>query len=80
MAMTNAEKQARYREKHLKGVDGGKERLQAIISVNAKLALDRLAQHHGVTLAALVERLALEEASRVTAGMDGDQFKRFVGE
>jgi hypothetical protein len=27
-----------------------------------------------------VERLAQEEAARVTAGMDGDEFRRFVGE
>jgi len=50
------------------------------ISLHAKLALERLARHYGETLAGVVERLALDEAARVTAGMDGDQFKRFVGE
>jgi len=39
-----------------------------------------LAKHYGLTLAGMVERLALEETARVTAGMDGEQFKRFVGE
>jgi hypothetical protein len=34
----------------------------------------------GLTLAGMVERLALDEPTRVTAPMDGDQFKRFVGE
>ena len=80
MAQNSAQRQAAYRQKHLKEMDGGKERLQAIISAPAKQSLDRLARHHGLTLAALVERLSLEEAARVTAGMDGDQFKRFVGE
>jgi len=28
----------------------------------------------------MVERLALEEAARVTAGMDSGQFREFVGE
>jgi hypothetical protein len=78
MALSAAEKQARYRQKHLKG--GDRERLQAVVSLHAKLALERLARHYGLPLAGMVERLAMEEAARVTAGMDGDQFKRFVGE
>jgi hypothetical protein len=78
MAMSAAEKQARYRQRHLR--DGDRERLPAVVSLHAKLALGRLARHYGVTLARMVERLALDEAARVTATMDGDQFKRFVGE
>jgi hypothetical protein len=78
MAMSAAEKQARYRQRHIK--DGDRERLQAVISLHAKLALGRLARHYGLTLAGMLERLALEEAARVTTGMDSDQFKRFVGE
>jgi hypothetical protein len=60
--------------------DSDRERLQAAACLHAKLPLERLAQHYGLTLADMVERLALEEAARVTAPMDGDQFKRFVGE
>ena len=78
MALSAAEKQARYRQKHIK--NGDRERLQAVISLHAKRALERLARHYGLTLAGMVERLAMEEAARVTTGMDGDQFKRFVGE
>lgn len=80
MAQNSAQRQAAYRQRHLKDENGDKGRLQAVVSLAAKQALDRLARHHGLTLAALVERLALEEAARVTAGMDADQFKRFVGE
>jgi hypothetical protein len=78
MALSAAEKQARYRQKHLR--DGDRVRLQAVVSLHAKLALGRLARHYGLTLAGMVERLAQEEAARVTAGMDGDEFRRFVGE
>jgi hypothetical protein len=78
MALSAAEKQARYRQRYIK--EGDRERLQAVISLHAKLALKRLARHYGLTLAGMVERLALEEAARVTAPMDGDQFKRFVEE
>ncbi len=80
MALTNAEKQARYRERHLKDVEGMRERLQAVVSIQAKRALESLARHHGATLAGIVERLALEEQARVTAGMDAEQFRQFVGE
>lgn len=78
MALTAAEKQARYRERHLK--EGDKERLQLVVSLHAKRALERLARHHGMTMAAMLERLAQEEQSRVTAGMDNHQYRVFVGE
>lgn len=78
MAMTNAEKQAAYRIRKLKEGDG--ERLQAVISLHAKRALERLARHHGATQAALLERLILEEQKRVTAVMDDDQHRLYIGE
>lgn len=78
MALSAAEKQARYRERHLK--EGERERLQLVISLQAKRALERLAQHHGLTMAAMLERLALEEQKRVTADMDGEQYRGYVGE
>lgn len=78
MALTAAERQARYRQRHLQ--EGDRERLQLVVSLQAKRALERLARHHGVTLAALLERLALEEQGRITAGMDGDQYRAYVGE
>lgn len=78
MAMTAAEKQARYRERHLK--EGDKERLQIIIGLSAKRALERLAHHHGLTMGAMLERLVLDEQASVTAGMDGVQYRAYVGE
>jgi hypothetical protein len=41
MALTTAEKQQRYRERHL-GVKGGKQRIQFFVSVQAKAQLERL--------------------------------------
>lgn len=78
MAMSNAQKQAAYRARKIKEGDG--ERLQAVISLHAKRALERLARHHGSTQAATLERLILEEQQRVTAGMDADQHRAYVGE
>ncbi len=79
MALTAAEKQQRYRERHL-GVDGGKERVQLFISVHAKAQLGRLARHHGYTVTRLIEVLAAEAerallaklpARRQTVYLDG---------
>jgi hypothetical protein len=41
MALTNAEKQARYRERHL-GIDGEKTLVQLFLSVEAKAQLERI--------------------------------------
>jgi len=78
MAMTNAEKQASYRQRRIKEGDG--ERLQAVISLQAKRGLERLARHAGLSQAAMLERLILDEQQRVTAGMDGDVYRVNVGE
>ena len=78
MALSPAEKQARFRERHLK--EGNRERLQLVVSLQAKRALERLARHHGLTQAAMLERLVMAEQERVTAGMDGDAFLAYVGE
>ena len=78
MGMTSAEKQARYRQKHL--VDGEQKRIQLVVSLDAALALKRLAQHLGTTQAEVVESLVLAEKNRVTADMSADQHRAFVGE
>jgi hypothetical protein len=59
MALTAAEKQQRYRERHL-GVDGAKDRIQLFISAQAKAQLRRLARHHGCTVTKVVETLAFD--------------------
>ena len=59
MALTSAEKQQRYRERHL-CVDGQKDRLQCMVSAHAKAQLTRLAHYHGYSVTALVEALAAQ--------------------
>ena len=59
MVMTTAEKQQRYRERHL-GIDGTKERLQLFISVRARAQLGRLARHRGYTVTMAVETLVAD--------------------
>jgi hypothetical protein len=77
MALTNNEKQAIYRQRKL---EAGAERVQAIISLQAKRGLERLARHNGLSQTAMLERLILEEQSRVTAKMEGDAYRVYIGE
>ena len=62
MALTSAEKQRRYRERHL-GVHGSRERIQLFISVQTKAQLGRLARHYGYTITKVVEDL-VKDADR----------------
>ena len=78
MPMTPAEKQARYRERHLQ--EGQRERLQLIVSTGTKRALERLARHQGTSQTALFEKLILEAQTAATAGMGGEEYRVYVGE
>lgn len=66
MAMTNAERQRHYRQRHLKAVDGSGERLSLILSLPAKKALERLASFHGTSQRATLERLILDAQAHTT--------------
>ncbi len=57
MAKTNAERQAAYRERHLKDEQGMGERLNMVVDMKAKLALKRLAIRYGVTQRDVLEGL-----------------------
>jgi Replication regulatory protein RepB len=62
MALTSAEKQRRYRERHL-GVHGSKERIQIFVSVQTKAQLGRLARRCGYTITRVIEDL-VKDADR----------------
>jgi hypothetical protein len=62
MALTSAEKQRRYRERHL-GAQGFKERIQLFVTVQTKAQLGRLARHFGYTITKVVEDL-VKDAER----------------
>jgi hypothetical protein len=64
VTLTNAEKQARYRERHL-GVDGEKARVGINAGTRAKMG--RLVRHRGYTITALAEALVERAEQRVTA-------------
>jgi hypothetical protein len=75
MVLTNIEKQARYRERHL-GVDGEKVRVGLILDATTKAKVIRLARHKGYTIT--VEKL-VESAERwVTSKLTGKALKVYL--
>lgn len=72
----NAKRQAEYRKRHIK--DGSDQRLNVILDLQAKLALDRMAEHYGVSNKELLERVLLETQSKLIAGMDGEKKTRYL--
>jgi hypothetical protein len=65
MGKSTAQRQAEYRQRHLKGETGALERLNLLVQVSAKRQLERLAYCDGVTQRAMLEKL-LAEAERAT--------------
>ena len=71
----NAKRQSEYRKRHIK--DGSDQRLNVILDLQAKLALERMAKHYGVSNKELLERVLLETQSQLMADMDGEQQTRY---
>ncbi|MQM35272.1 MAG: hypothetical protein CRU72_12750 [Candidatus Accumulibacter phosphatis] len=63
MAKSNAQRQSDYRARHLKDVDGNAERLNLLLDVHAKRALERLAACYAVTQRDVLEGLLHEAES-----------------
>jgi hypothetical protein len=64
--LTNAERQARYREKHMESIEGDKERAQFIFEIGTKKRLERIARHYGyLSTTALIEQWTAQVASEV---------------
>jgi hypothetical protein len=66
VTLTNAEKQARYRERHL-GVDGEKVRVGLTLNASTRAKMGRLARYRGYTITTVVEELVERAERRVTA-------------
>jgi hypothetical protein len=73
MALTNAQRQAAYRVRHLKDTEGLGERLNMVVSVDAKNQLKRLASCYGVTQRQLIERLLADAQSQALNTLNGTQ-------
>jgi hypothetical protein len=76
VALTNTEKQARYRERHL-GVDGEKARVGLILNASTRAQMGRLARYRGYTITALIEELVGSAERQVTARLSGKGLKAY---
>ncbi len=69
MATNNAERQRQYRQRHLQDAEGQGERLNMIISFQAKWALARMAAYHNKSQKAMLEQLLLGAESQLVSNL-----------
>ena len=72
----NAKRQAEYRKRRLK--EGSDQRLNVILDLHAKQALDRLSRHYCVTNKSTIERLLLEAQTQLLRDMDAEHQARYL--
>lgn len=73
MATKNADRQAKYREQHLKDDNGTQSRLNMVIDMHAKKRLERLAAYYAVTQKEILERLLASSEKAVLDGLPADR-------
>ena len=73
MAMSNAERQRRYRQRHQS--NGG--RLNFVVDAHAKVVLQRLATCYGVTLREALEQALDQTEIRLLDALDAGERKRY---
>ena len=78
MALTNAQRQAAYRQRHLRSADGEGARLNLVVSHHSARQLTRLATHYGVTKRAMLEQLLKEAETAVLDGMNWQKQKAYL--
>lgn len=71
MAQSSAERQAAYRQRHLRDESATDERLSLLVDIHAKRALERLAVRHGVTQRAMLQTLITDAERAVVDALTG---------
>ena len=78
MAMTNAERQAKYRRTTRERTEGYTARLNTEILHGAKSALKRLAAHHGLTQREMLEQLIISADDEVCASLNDEEHELYL--
>ena len=68
-AQSNAARQAAYRQRHLHDVDAQGERINMVVTVQAKAQLERLSRHYGVTQKEVLARVLADAERTVLDGL-----------
>jgi hypothetical protein len=76
MALSNSERQRRYRRRRL-GAGGKHERISCLVSISTKRNLERLAFHFGYTITGMIEQLINEKTEKVLSQLDENETQRF---
>jgi len=77
MGMSNAERQAAYRTRHFKAIDGGLERLNLAVSVATKARLMRMASCYAVTQREVIESLLAQAERRLLESLPAAEHGRY---
>jgi hypothetical protein len=65
---SGAQRQAEYRQRHLRDETGALERINLVVPIAAKRQLERLACCYGVTQRAMLEKLLAEAEHSAISG------------
>ena len=76
MAKSPAQRQAEYRQR---AAQQSRFRLNLYINAEARAALGALCRRDCVTMAVMIERLAIASKNEAVAGMDDDELAAFYG-
>ena len=79
MALSNSERQRRYRKRRL-GVGGKHERVSCLVAIATKRSLERLAFHFNSTITGTIETLIIEKTNEVLSQLDEDGQQRFLSQ
>jgi len=77
MALSNSERQRRYRKRRL-GLGGKYERISVLVGISTKRNVERLAFHFGCTITEMLERLINERTDQVLSSLDKEDQHRFL--
>ena len=73
MVQTNAQRQAAYRARHLKDVEGTGERISVLVDAHTKRALERLATRYTVTQRAMLQNLIADAERALIASLSASE-------
>jgi hypothetical protein len=79
MALTNAERQRRYRKRRL-GLGGKHERISCLVPISTKRSVERLAFHFECTITEMIERLINEKTADILSMLDEEGQYRFLAQ
>jgi hypothetical protein len=79
MAVTNAEKQASWRERHLENENGTKLHAQFIFDARTRRSSSR-SPHKGCSVTSLIQEWAASAERRITHQLSGKALKHYYGE